>query len=220
MSKICKNCGTEAEDGLAVCESCGQPFEEEAPQTTLNGEPVGDAAGEAGKAPAGDGFYVYKSDSVELPDVKTGNGNVVAGVVGALLFSLGGAVIHFALTQIGYVAALSGLIMFVLANFGYGLFSGRKNTVAGVVTAVIVTIIMIFVAEYFSVAFLIWQEAKKEYEVSLFDAIRVMPEVLSDPESRAEFLKELLLSYVFGAVGVVSTIIARKKEGKIGGRKI
>ena len=55
--------------------------------------------------------------------------NIALGVLGALLFSAAGGLVHFGLLQLGYIAWISALVGMAAGYFGYGLFSGRKNTV-------------------------------------------------------------------------------------------
>ena len=57
--------------------------------------------------------------------------NIALGVLGALLFSAAGGLVHFGLLQLGYIAWISALVGMAAGYFGYGLFSGRKNTVHG-----------------------------------------------------------------------------------------
>ena len=53
--------------------------------------------------------------------------NVLAGAVGAFLFSLAGGILWFVLYQIGYLAALSGLIGVICAVKGYTFFAKTKD---------------------------------------------------------------------------------------------
>ena len=53
--------------------------------------------------------------------------NVVAGVVGAFLFSLVGGVLWFLLYQMGYIAAISGFIGIICAMKGYSFFSKGES---------------------------------------------------------------------------------------------
>ena len=50
--------------------------------------------------------------------------NVGNGVLGALLFGLGGAVVQALLLNIGKVSAIAGIVCFLLAMSGYKKFSG------------------------------------------------------------------------------------------------
>ncbi len=62
--------------------------------------------------------------------------NVVAGTVGAAGFSAGRGV-HRALGQLGYVAAVSGIVMAICTMKGYELLGGRFSTVGLVVSIVL-----------------------------------------------------------------------------------
>lgn len=53
--------------------------------------------------------YTESSDTAVVPE------NRLAGTVGALLFSLAGGVVYFLLYQVGYIAAISGLIGVICA---------------------------------------------------------------------------------------------------------
>ena len=142
------------------------------------------------------------------------NGNVVAGVVGAFLFALLGGVLYFIIYQFGVIAGICGLVMFVLANFGYGLFAKAKNTcVAGIITSVIVTLVMIFVSEYVCISYEIFQ-AYKDYGITIFDAIVATPDFLKDPEILSAVGGDLLFAYLFGVVAMISSIVNMIKAKK------
>ena len=49
--------------------------------------------------------------------------NVLSGIVGAFLFSLIGGILWFVLYQIGYLAAISGLVGVICAVKGYTFFA-------------------------------------------------------------------------------------------------
>ena len=57
--------------------------------------------------------------------------NISLGIIGALLFSLAGGLVFFLLDQLGYIASISGFVAIWAAFFGYGLFSGNKNSIKG-----------------------------------------------------------------------------------------
>lgn len=48
--------------------------------------------------------------------------NIALGVLGALLFSAAGGLVHFGLLQLGYIAWISALVGMAAGYFGYGLF--------------------------------------------------------------------------------------------------
>ena len=92
--------------------------------------------------------------------------NIALGVLGALLFSAAGGLVHFGLLQLGYIAWISALVGMAAGYFGYGLFSGRKNTVHGAILAVVFTMLMIVAAEYFGLAKEIFDAFKETYDIS------------------------------------------------------
>ena len=128
----------------------------------------------------------------ELP-VKR-NENVLLGVLGALLFSVAGGLAHFGLMQLGYIAAISALAGMAASYFGYGLFSGRKNTIHGAILAVVFTMLMIVAAEYFALAKEIFDVFKG---ITFRDALSVTPSFLEDPDVRSGVLKDLGFALVF-----------------------
>jgi hypothetical protein len=52
--------------------------------------------------------------------------NVLAGIVGAFLFSLVGGALWFILYMVGFIAGISGLVGVVCAVKGYSFFSKKK----------------------------------------------------------------------------------------------
>ncbi len=102
--------------------------------------------------------------------------NIALGVLGALLFSAAGGLSgHFGLLQLGYIAWISALVGMAASYFGYGLFSGRKNTVHGAILAVVFTMLMIVAAEYFGLAKEIFDAFKETYDIAFRDAWHPFP---------------------------------------------
>ncbi len=75
--------------------------------------------------------------------------NKIAGTLGAFLFALAGGLAYFALWQLGFIAAISGFLAVFCAMKGYKLFA-KKESVYGVVTSVVVSVLVIVIAWYFS----------------------------------------------------------------------
>lgn len=98
--------------------------------------------------------------------------NIFLGVIGAVLFSLAGALCYFLLNRVGYIAAFSAAFGAYCASFGYGLFSGKKRTKAGTITVIIVTLIVMFLAAIFCLAFDLYKYIRDYYQnYHLTDAI-------------------------------------------------
>ncbi len=154
--------------------------------------------------------------AVKAANSENGNGNIIAGVVGAFLFSLIGALLYFVVYQIGFVAGICGLAIFVLAGFGYRIFAGTKNpnSVAGLIVSVIIAAAMIFVSEYICISYEIFVVFKEEVEITFFDAVRATPEFLAEPEIRSAVIEDLLFSYVFGFIAIIGNIVNIVKAKK------
>lgn len=212
--KICSKCGAQAEEQVNFCAACGssefyasaESFEQPTPQYYNAAE----------QNPT----YQQPIEQPVNPAVinESSNGNVLSGVVGAFLFSIIGGLLYFVVYQIGFVAGICGLVIFVLANFGYGLFAKTKdkNSLAGLITSIIAMIVMIFVAEYFCLSFEIYQEYK-DAGITFFDAVRATPDFLTMSEVGEAVAGDLAFAYIFGfiaSIGNIITIVKARKAQK------
>lgn len=84
----------------------------------------------------------------QQPDIKE---NVLAGLVGAFLFSLAGGALWFVLYLVGFIAAISGLVGAICAIKGYSVFA-KKESVKGIIMSVIISLIVMVIAWYFCLA--------------------------------------------------------------------
>ena len=174
--KKCSFCGANSDDDAKFCPSCGgSDFSEVGAEqgSTLNGaqtisQPVVPVQPEQPTAHA---------EQVAAPVRE----NIVAGAVGAFLFSLIGAALYVLIYQANIISGICGLVIFVLASFGYGVFARTKNRSSG---------------------------------ITVFDAISSVPEFLSVPEIRSDFLKELAWAYLFGFAVSASYIVRLVRERK------
>ncbi len=69
-------------------------------------------------------------------------GNIIAGLVGAFLLSIGGGLVCFLFYQIGYISSVSGFVAVVLACKGYEWFS-KKESVPGVIVSAVIAILVL-----------------------------------------------------------------------------
>ena len=108
------------------------------------------------------------------PDVKE---NVLLGVLGAFLFALAGGALWFVLYLVGFIAALSGLVGVICAIKGYSLFA-KKESVKGIVIAVVMTLLVIVIAWYFCLSYDAYiahqqwfEEGEIDYTITFLDAL-------------------------------------------------
>ena len=146
--------------------------------------------------------------------------NVIAGIVGAFLFSLAGGLIYYGLYQLGFIASIAGLVGVVLAIKGYSVFA-KKESIKGVIIAFIVALLVLVLAWYLCMAqdiykaYHMWfEEGEVDYAPTFGEACRAVPAFLREPEIGPAYIKDLALSLVFALVGGLGTVITTIKTIK------
>ena len=148
--------------------------------------------------------------------------NVLAGAVGAFLFSLVGGILWFLLYQIGYVAAVSGLVGVICAVKGYTFFAKTKNeSTKCLVISTIISILVLVIAWYLCVgydlylAYQAWYaEGEVDFTLTFFESVQVIPYFFAEPEVLVAYLKDLGFGMLFAILGVVSYLSSREKKRK------
>ena len=134
--------------------------------------------------------------------------NVIGGIIGAFLGSLIGVAVIVLLDQLGYVAAVSGIVMGFCALKGYELLGGKLSKL-GVVISVIIVIVMIWVGTRASWALALQKEIYTEE--SFFTVFRHFDLAMDSLKAAGadlsmDFMKSLLMQYGFAALGAVSIV--------------
>lgn len=202
--KSCYHCGTQVLDDARFCPKCGSP--------DLAQMPSAEFAPMQGNVPPQMGVYPPMPAAAG-----NSNGNLLLGILGAALFSLLGGVVYFLVYQLGVVAGICGLVIFLLARFGYNLFSKatNKNSLVGLIASVVGMVVMIYLAEYFCIAYALYEELSA-YGGTFSEALALMPEFLKEPEVSEAFVSDLAFSYVFGflaSIGNIVNIFKARKQG-------
>jgi hypothetical protein len=148
--------------------------------------------------------------------------NFIAGIVGAFLFSLAGVVVWFAVYQLGFIAGIAGIVTVVCAIQGYGVF-GKVASPKGLIASLLISVAMIFIAEYICIGYEIYVAYKPQYDITIFDALRAVDDFLQEEEIRNSFIYDLALGYGFtllgsirSIIGVVSSLRKRRKQEAAG----
>ena len=84
---------------------------------------------------------LYQNENTDVRE------NVVAGIVGAFLFSLAGGILWFVIYLFGFIAGISGLVGAVCAIKGYSIFA-KKESMKGIIISVIISLLVIVAAWY------------------------------------------------------------------------
>ena len=146
--------------------------------------------------------------------------NILAGIVGAFLFALAGGIIWFVLYQIGFLAAISGIIGVVCAIKGYAVF-GKRESVKGVIISTVIAFLVIVLAWYFCLSYDVYRAYQDwyangdvDFTLTFFESVATAYTFFAEPEIAIAYLKDLGIGLVFcviGAFGYVKAAIGKAK---------
>ena len=145
--------------------------------------------------------------------------NVPAGIVGALVGSLLGVATIILFGQMGYVAAVSGVVMAYACLKGYELL-GKNLTVRGVVICVVIMVVMTYLGNRADLALKLVRESHGSPSYTFIDWFRELPELLKKAEAEtkakvmASYVGSLALTYLFVLAGAVPIVWGRLKDRK------
>lgn len=126
------------------------------------------------------------------------NGNISAGILGAIFGALLGAAVWVLIYRFGYISALGGGLIVVLALKGYELLGGRLNRF-GIFMCCMISALMLLGAGYLSLAIAIMRD--RPHHVSLWYALRSVPAYFAYADVQMNVLRDLILSYLFMILG-------------------
>ncbi len=136
-------------------------------------------------------------------EVKQRQENVLAGLVGAFLGSLLGVACIVIVGQLGYVTAISGLVMAVCSIKGYELLGGRISR-KGAVIACLLTILMTYIGNKLDFAI----ATAQYFEVDIFTAFRAVDDLLEEEILNVSaYWSNLGMLYLFTLIGAVPTLV-------------
>lgn len=136
--------------------------------------------------------------------------NVITGIIGAFIGSLVGVAVWVFIYNLGYIAAISGLIMTICVLTCYDKLSGKLDR-KGVIISFIIVIVMIYMANRICYATEIYK-AYKDYGYTPLDSFKAVSDLLTDSEIRRSFYFDLALGYVFGILGSFRRFAAAFRE--------
>ena len=136
------------------------------------------------------------SASVEVKEEE----NVVLGILGAVVGALLGGASIILLSQLGYVASISGVILAFCTLKGYELLAKGRST-KGIVICVILMLVTPFVADLLDWGIAVYSQLG-DYGYSFTECLQMLPEFFADGTiTMGEYLKNLGMIYLFVAIG-------------------
>lgn len=139
--------------------------------------------------------------------------NVLAGAAGALIGALIGGASIVLISQLGYVAAISGVLMGILTVKGYELMGGKLSS-KGIIISVVMMLIVPCLADMVDWAIII----AREFEVDFFLAFQNVIPVLEENNMMGDYAGNLAKLYLYTAIGAVPMIYQTMKNQKTAGR--
>lgn len=134
--------------------------------------------------------------------------NVVAGVVGAFLGSIIGVICIIIIGELGYVAAISGVVMAICVLKGYEMLGGKASK-KGIVISVIIMLVMTWVGDRLDWAIIIYKELSQyaDVNITIFDCYRMIPDMLSEGYmDMSNYITNLVMIYAFLLLGMIPTV--------------
>ena len=194
-----------AEHGYTpCCQICGQA--KEAAPYLIEREPqyiCPDCAGQAQKEKKGlEQQDQYKEE------------NVAAGIIGAFLGSVLGFICIVLCGKLGYITAISGIVMGICTIKGYELLSG-KVTKKGIVFSVMLILIMAYCGDRLGWA----MEVSKVWDIGVMEAFKILPELVKEGyiDSMA-YLRNLVMLFIFTFGGAIPMMRMKVMERDMKGR--
>lgn len=130
--------------------------------------------------------------------------NVLTGVVGAIIGAvLGGASIVL-LSQLGFVAAISGVILAVCTLKGYELLGGQLSK-RGIIICCVLMAITPYIADRIDWAIIIAQTFADE-GVTLGMAFAAVHDVIAESDMLVDYFTSLGMVYLFVVMGAFGTL--------------
>ena len=138
------------------------------------------------------------------PEVKAPE-NMVLGILGAIVGALIGGASIIGLSQLGYIASISGLILAFCTLKGYELLAKGIST-KGVILCAVLMLLTPFVADDLDWGITIFRELGA-YGFTFGECMQLIPEFLKDGTiTMGDYLKNLGMIYLFVIMGGFYTL--------------
>lgn len=140
--------------------------------------------------------------------------NVAAGIIGAFLGSVLGFICIVLCGKLGYITAISGIVMGICTIKGYELLSG-KVTKKGIVFSVMLILIMAYCGDRLGWA----MEVSKVWDIGVMEAFKILPELVKEGyiDSMA-YLRNLVMLFIFTFGGAIPMMRMKVMERDMKGR--
>lgn len=156
-------------------------------------------------------FFVARKSSSALEvqtEMTNADGTVVEvnyglGIVGALIGALIGGVLWVVIGRLGYIAGIAGFAIIYLAAMGFKK-GAKVLTRSGAVIAVIISVVMIFAANYMLYVWMMVEAFGGRYTFG--EMVTGLFPMLSEYEFMGDFVKDVVIGYGLSLLAAFSTL--------------
>ena len=133
--------------------------------------------------------------------------NVGKGILGAFLFAIGGLIVQIILININIIAALAGIVTYLLAITGYQKFSGIGNgdSKKAVWICIPISLLMLCLGTFMGYGIY----AGRIWEIPASEALRV---IQTDQELMDAVMEDFVKTVAFWGASVVIFLIRTRKK--------
>lgn len=133
--------------------------------------------------------------------------NVGKGILGAFLFAIGGLIVQIILININIIAALAGIITYILAITGYQKFSGigSGDSKKAVWICIPISLLMLCLGTFMGYGIY----AGRIWGIPASEALRV---IQTEQELMDAVMEDFVKTVVFWGASVVILLIRRRKK--------
>lgn len=194
---FCEKCGISVPEGATVCDLCGQPV-------TQN--PASDSVTPPTPNYTSSYSVEQETELYAQPSVPQKREHPFLGTIGAILGALLGGASIILFSQMGYVAAISGVILAFCTVKGYELL-GKRLTNRGAVICIILILIMPYLADRLDWAIALCQSIGEMNGPMLLAAYISVPDLLAEGIiEQSTYTRSLVMVYLFAALGAFGSL--------------
>lgn len=139
------------------------------------------------------------------------SGNIVGGIVGAFFGSLIGVLCIILISQLGYIAAISGVVMAICTVKGFELLGGKLDKI-GIAICCAIMVVMTYIGNRLDWGVLI----SKELGMNILDSFQAVPmfRAMGRIEDTSYFynLGMIYLFTIGGAIPTIMNVVRNKKD--------
>ena len=139
--------------------------------------------------------------------------NLFPGFIGALIGSLIGVVVWVLIYKLGFIAGIAGAVTVLCAMKGYKIL-GKVMDKKGVILTIIVTVVMIYIANRIAWAWEIFVVYTQDFgeDITFLDAFFNVDGVVGASDLTVTYYKDLIIGYILTACASYRTIINAFRE--------